>query len=117
MTVTKEKEKEKRKERGKGKEKEEKAIVAPLVCIIATLKIVLAEKNCSTQKVYLEIMLSNIRLDDPTKYAAEFNRNNHPAKQTALMPNGLKPRLPHATVCHMQPSATCNRLPHANGTL
>ena len=67
MTVTKEKEKEKSKERGKGKEKEEKAIVAPLVCIIATLKIVLAEKNCSTQKVYLEIMLSNIRLDDPTK--------------------------------------------------
>ena len=61
------KEKEKRKERGKGKEKGEKAIVAPLVCIIVTLKIVLAEKNCSTQKVYLEIMLSNIPLDDPTK--------------------------------------------------
>lgn len=43
--------KEKRKERGKGKKKGEKAIVAPLICIIATLKIVLAEKNCSTQKV------------------------------------------------------------------
>ena len=71
--------KDKRKERGEGKEeKNKKAMVALLVFIKATLKIVFGRKNCFTQKVYLAIMLSNIRIDDPTRWAA-------------LIPNGLKP--------------------------
>ena len=72
--------KDKRKERGEGKEaeKQKKAMVALLVFIIATLKIVFGRNNCCTQKVYLAIMSSNIRLHDPTKW-------------TALMPSGLKP--------------------------
>ena len=56
--------KEKKKERGEGKDqKKKKAMVALLVFIIATLKIVLGRKNCSTQKVHLAIMLSKIRPD------------------------------------------------------
>ena len=55
------KEKEKKKERRERKQekKKKKAMVALLLFIIATL----AEKNCSTQKVHLAIMLSKIRLD------------------------------------------------------
>ena len=48
---------------GKGKEeKKKKAMIALLVFIITTLEF-LAEKNCWTQKVYLAIRFSKIRLD------------------------------------------------------
>ena len=79
IIVTKEKERTKGKsEEKKRRRRKKKAMVALLVFIIATLKIVFGRKNCWTQKVYLAIMLSNIRIDDPTKWAA-------------LIPNGLKP--------------------------
>ena len=59
----KEKEKKKeRRERKQEKKKINKVMVTLLVFIIATLEF-LAEKNCSTQKVHLAIMLSKTRLD------------------------------------------------------
>ena len=69
--------------KGKSEEKERRIRKRSNSCTVTTSKIGFGRKNCWTQKVYLAIMLSIIRLDDPTKWAA-------------LMPNGLKPRLPHA---------------------
>ena len=68
IIVTKEKEKRKRKSEEKERRRREKVIVSLLVFIIATLEF-LAEKNCSTQKVHLAIIVSKIRLDiQPSAY-------------------------------------------------
>ena len=67
IIVTKEEERRKRKRKRESEDEErrrrKKAMVALLVFRIATLKIVFGRKNCRTQKVYLEITLSKIRLD------------------------------------------------------
>ena len=58
-------------------------MVALIVFIIATLKIVFGRKKLFDAKGRFGDNVIKIRLDNP-------------AKGAALMPNGLKPRLPHA---------------------
>ena len=63
ITLTRKRKKEKETERRKKGGVEKKAMVALLVFMMATLEIFWPEKNCWTQKIYLTVTFSKIRLD------------------------------------------------------